>query len=219
MRKPFILLFFLLPVICYLLPNSAFADGFYGIPDPSHLGSLGELVSAFAGLLYPIAGFLAFIYLIYGGFKYLTARDDPKAVEGARGTITSAIIGLIIVLVSYIIIKVIGTILNINIFSFVKPAYADGGINILGNFGPAALGTLGELVSKLIAPIFGIAGVVFFFILLFGGLKLLTSGGDQKAVAGAKATITNGVIGLLIILLSYTIIKVILGLFPGFEIF
>lgn len=51
-----------------------------------------------------LGGFLAFLALIIGGFKYMTARGDPKAISGAQNTITWAIIGLIFIIVAWLIL-------------------------------------------------------------------------------------------------------------------
>jgi len=59
-----------------------------------------------------IAGVIAVIYIIVGGYQYMTGGE--KGVETGRKTITSAVIGLIIVLVAFVIVSTIqGNILDI----------------------------------------------------------------------------------------------------------
>jgi len=43
---------------------------------------------------------------------------DPKAVEGARKTLTSAIAGLIIILLSYLILLLITNITGVDVTNF-----------------------------------------------------------------------------------------------------
>jgi len=43
-----------------------------------------------------IVGIIAFLFILYGGFQYLTGGDKPDKVEGARKTIFNAVIGLVI---------------------------------------------------------------------------------------------------------------------------
>jgi hypothetical protein len=43
-----------------------------------------------------IVGIIAFFFILYGGFLYLTGGDKPDKVEGARKTIFNAVIGLVI---------------------------------------------------------------------------------------------------------------------------
>ncbi len=64
-----------------------------------------------------IAFVLAFIFLIIGGIRWITAGGDEKGVERARGMITAALIGLVIVLVSYALIVLVQTFFGVNIIS------------------------------------------------------------------------------------------------------
>lgn len=61
-----------------------------------------------AALLF--AGVVAVFMIIIGGIKFLTSGGDPKQVEGARNTLTWAVVGLIIVLLSFAILSFIGFI-------------------------------------------------------------------------------------------------------------
>lgn len=66
-------------------------------------------------------GVVAVFLIILSGIKFITSAGDPKQVEGARNTLTYAIIGLVVVLLSFLIINVIGRITGaecINAFGF-----------------------------------------------------------------------------------------------------
>lgn len=66
---------------------------------------IGKIVGA--GLAF--VGVLFFILMIYGGILWMTAQGNDQQVEKAKGLITAAIIGLIIVLSAYAITAYIGT--------------------------------------------------------------------------------------------------------------
>lgn len=53
------------------------------------------------------AGITAVVFIIFGGIKFITSGGDPKAAEGARKTLTWAIIGLIVILLSFAIVRLI----------------------------------------------------------------------------------------------------------------
>lgn len=57
-------------------------------------------------------GVVAIFFIIYSGYQLLTSGGDPKKVQGGRQTLTFAIIGLIVVLSSFLIINFIGVITN-----------------------------------------------------------------------------------------------------------
>lgn len=64
------------------------------------------------------AGIVLFIMLLVGGFKFITSGGDPKAVEGAKKTLTYAIAGLIIILISFLILVLIQRITGVNVTNF-----------------------------------------------------------------------------------------------------
>lgn len=47
-----------------------------------------------------LAGFIAFIMLVYGGFKFLTSTGEPQKIAAARTTILNALVGILITFVA-----------------------------------------------------------------------------------------------------------------------
>lgn len=78
--------------------------------------------------------------------------------------------------------------------------------------------TIGAIIGWLIGLIFILSSIIFFFILVFGGVKWITSGGDEKKVAAARASITSALVGLAIVFAAWAIMK-LLGTLLGFDIF
>jgi hypothetical protein len=56
--------------------------------------------------------------LIVGGFKYLTAGGEAPAVESARKTITYAIAGLVLVALSFLILRFIYAFTGVDVTQF-----------------------------------------------------------------------------------------------------
>jgi uncharacterized membrane protein YwzB len=66
---------------------------------------------------------------------------------------------------------------------------------------PADIGTyLGE---RIITPFFGVLGIIFLILVLYGGIQWMMAGGNDISVTKAKSTIVRALLGLIIILLSY----------------
>lgn len=61
------------------------------------------------------------------------------------------------------------------------------------------------LAANIIRMALGLIGIVFVILVVYGGFLWMTSGGDDGKVKKAQGYITNGVIGLVIILLAYAI--------------
>ena len=63
-----------------------------------------NIITKVGGWMMSLAGALAVVYLIYGGIMYITGGE--KGAEKAKQVIINAIIGLIIVALSYLIATV-----------------------------------------------------------------------------------------------------------------
>ena len=92
-------------------------DPIFEIPNFSGFTNLAGLIDNLIQLAFFVAG-LAFLFsLLIGGVQWITASGDPKALDAAKGRITNAIIGLIIVVASFSIAIIIQSVLGINIVS------------------------------------------------------------------------------------------------------
>jgi len=74
---------------------------------------LGEIVSGLLPYLFAGAGLFLLLYLIFGGFQLMTSGGDPKKMQEAKGKLTNALVGFIIVFVAYWLVQIVGTILGI----------------------------------------------------------------------------------------------------------
>ena len=66
--------------------------------------------------------------------------------------------------------------------------------------------------SNVVTVVLALSGVVLFIMLLTGGFKFLTSGGDQKQVEAAKGTLSHAIAGLVVLIAAYIIIQLIANL-------
>jgi len=81
---------------------------------------------------------------------------------------------------------------------------------------PPSLQNLEFVFENVITSVLALGGIVLFIMLLSGGFKYLTSGGDPKAVEGAQKTLTYAIGGLVMLAGSFLILKII-GTFTGTE--
>lgn len=65
-----------------------------------------------------LAGVAVFIMLIVGGFQYLTAGGDPKKTQAAGSTITSAIFGLVAVVLVWFVLLLIHQFTGVDVTEF-----------------------------------------------------------------------------------------------------
>jgi hypothetical protein len=105
-RKSLKLIIFLLA----LLGNPLiYAIGYRDLPEWQPSAVIVRIIEAILGLVTIVAA----IFLIIGGFKYITASGNPEQIETAKKTILYAVIGLVIILLSYAITRYIAGIFGI----------------------------------------------------------------------------------------------------------
>lgn len=99
------------------------AKGSGGITNPA-LGPLGNLsgtdffsrlIPAGVGIAFVIGVLYFFYMLITGSIQWISSGGDKQSLESARGTITNAIVGIIVLFATYAIIKVLETFFGISL--------------------------------------------------------------------------------------------------------
>jgi cytochrome bd-type quinol oxidase subunit 2 len=75
-----------------------------------------------------------------------------------------------------------------------------------------ATNTINQTIVEVIDIFTLIVGIAAVIMIIIGGLKYITSGGDSGNVTGAKNTILYAVIGLVVVALAQVIVRFVLGL-------
>jgi hypothetical protein len=91
---------------------------------------------------------------------------------------------------------------------------ATGGVDLGLNYATAiGLGTqdVRTTVSNVIKAFMGLLGIVAVVIILLGGFKWMTAGGNEEKVSEAKKLIISGIIGLIIIMSAYAIAQFVVS--------
>ncbi len=75
--------------------------------------TIGSFISALLPYLFAIAGLLLLLYLIWGGFSLMTSGGDPKQMDQAKGKITNAIVGFLLLFVSYWLVQILQVVFGL----------------------------------------------------------------------------------------------------------
>ena len=86
------------------------------------------------------------------------------------------------------------------------------------SFGTLSNLTFPSIISALIRLAVEIAAIVFFFILVIGGIRWIASGGDKAQTEAARNQITSALVGLVIVFAAWAIVALI-NVFFGINIF
>ncbi len=92
------------------LPISAWAaDGKIELENPVSANSVPELINTVIKAILGIVGAVALLYLVLGGFTWLTSQGNPEKVKKGRETLVWAIFGLAMIFFSYVILNYVFT--------------------------------------------------------------------------------------------------------------
>jgi len=80
------------------------------------VGSVENIISSAVTILITIAVILTIFFLIWGGIQWITSGGDKAKLESARKRLIFALIGLTVVLSSFMIINIFGGVFGIDFF-------------------------------------------------------------------------------------------------------
>lgn len=88
---------------------------------PAKFEDLEIIFGNILGVILSLAGVAIFIMLIMAGFKFLTAGGNPEQAKSAKATMTWAIIGLVVMLVVWFIMRLIEEFTGVKVTEFEIP--------------------------------------------------------------------------------------------------
>lgn len=82
-----------------------------GLGGPAGKTTFGGLVTIILQIALLVVGSVAVLFLMYGGYRYITASGNEENAEAAKKIIFNAVLGLVIVVLSFAVITIISTVL------------------------------------------------------------------------------------------------------------
>lgn len=88
--------------------NSGLFKSMFGCTTTANTGgSTMCILEKVLSFLLAVAFIVAVIFLVVGGFRYIVSQGNEDSLEKAKGTITNAIIGIVVIVLAYIILQLI----------------------------------------------------------------------------------------------------------------
>jgi type IV secretory pathway VirB2 component (pilin) len=88
------------------IPKSPFSGGL------ASQSTLSGLITTVINIVLTLSGVIAVIFIIIGGFQYMTARGNEEQAEKGRKALVNAIIGLLIIILAFTIVTVVSNALT-----------------------------------------------------------------------------------------------------------
>jgi len=89
-------------------------------------------------------------------------------------------------------------------------------INLSPTNGPAGSATsltIERIINWAISAVLIVAAILFFFMLIFGGIRWIMSGGDKANTEAARGQVTAAIVGLIIVFSAWAIIQLLQTVF------
>lgn len=101
--------------LAFDIGSTFFGEGSNNPLAGSDLTGIAKFVSIFLNIAFVLAGIVLLFFFILGGIGLIggAGNSDPQKAEQAKKTLTSAMIGFVIVFASYWIVKLVGQLLGI----------------------------------------------------------------------------------------------------------
>lgn len=65
----------------------------------------GTTINSIQNIIFSLAGALALLFIVIGGVRYILSRGDPNATAQAKNTIVYALVGLVVTIMAYAIVR------------------------------------------------------------------------------------------------------------------
>jgi hypothetical protein len=84
------------------------------IQGPLQFNTLGEIISRVVNFfLIPISSVILLLVFIWAGYDFMTSEGNPEKIKSAQAKITTGIIGIVLLVLAFLIVKVVELILGI----------------------------------------------------------------------------------------------------------
>jgi len=160
---------------------------------PKNAADESLLTSTVLPLIFGILGALSLLFVVIGGFRYVISAGNPTNTQKARETIIYALIGLVVSISAFTIVRFI--LLN------VQPDEAAGSDGLVGPNG---------ILTQATQLIVYATGVVSVLMIIYGALKFVVSGGDAAGIKTARDTIIYALIGLVVAMAAQGVVTFVL---------
>lgn len=75
------------------------------------------------------------------------------------------------------------------------------------------INNIADVINRILPFLITAAGIILLFVFIWGGYDFITSQGSAEKVKSAQAKITTGIIGFVLLIISYLLVRLIARIF------
>jgi hypothetical protein len=91
--------------------------------EQGHMPGLIAFLNSILRVVFVVAGLWALINFILAGFEYMNSQGDPKKVSAAWQKIWMTLVGLIIIVASFLLAAIVGILIFKDPFAILNPKF------------------------------------------------------------------------------------------------
>ena len=107
-----VLLILVTPLVARAAFVNSTTDCSSGFGQACGITDIKILIRNIINIILGVAGLVSVLFVIIGGFRYITSAGNEEQAEAGKKTLQNAIIGIIIVVLSFVIVSVISSALT-----------------------------------------------------------------------------------------------------------
>ncbi len=79
--------------------------------DPAERRNVADIITRIINYLLLFAALIAILFIVIGGYKYITSAGNAESAKSGKETVVNAVIGLAIIILSFVIVSVVNNTL------------------------------------------------------------------------------------------------------------
>ncbi len=159
-------------------------------------GQVWLIAAAVLEMMLRAAGLASAVFVMWGGFKYLTSQGNSENTRAARRTIIYSLVGVAVTIIA-------STVVSFVLNELIGSVYEDTGL-------PATEATSNQ-IEKIFSIAYAIAGGIAALMVVIGSFNYVVSAGDPQKTSTALNTIIYALVGLVIIVFANVITGFVIG--------
>ena len=73
---------------------------------------VNDIIITVLNIIIGVAFVIAVLFLVIGGFRYITAQGNEESAEKGRKTIVNALIGIVVIILSFAIVRIVSRVIS-----------------------------------------------------------------------------------------------------------
>lgn len=182
--------------------------------NPTSVSDLLTLVLSVLQVFGVILGLATIIMMVFAGFRMILSRGESEELTKAKEAFAWPIYGMILTLFAFVIVYAVADYsgmrdIDTTWYNFGTGASRPEPVN------PLVDDTFGDLLVRMIINFLKVAAIIAILMIILGSFRYIVSAGSSEQAEQGKKTIQWAVIGLIVSLLAYVIIRATATFFGG----